>query len=112
MSAAAGEAVVLLLRYAAWVVVIAFAVLAVWRLATRGGLFDIFESPNDLQLLLFTLIGGSAYIASVSDAPAGTLPAVPPELLLLVGASQAAYVGVRAFALPADPTEFKGARDE
>ncbi|MBW7998478.1 MAG: hypothetical protein FVQ81_18280 [Candidatus Glassbacteria bacterium] len=57
-------------------------------------------SPSRIQLLLFTLVGAGAYLASVPemfDAAAPKLPEVPAELLVLLGGSQAVYLGGKSY---------------
>ncbi len=55
-------------------------------------------SPARLQLLLFTVIGAGAYLSSLMEAAAAgryAFPEVPQELLLVLGGSQAFYLGAK-----------------
>lgn len=55
-------------------------------------------SPARLQLLLFTLIAAGAYLSSLMEAAAAgryAFPEAPQELLLVLGGSQAFYLGVK-----------------
>ncbi len=57
-------------------------------------------SPVRVQLLLFTLIGAGSYLALAVDmieTGAPSLPTVPAELLLLLGGSQAVYLGGKSY---------------
>ena len=70
---------------------------------TRGLLADTEHgqlSPVRIQLLLFTLIGAASYAALIGEAIAnGTraFPAVPDELLAVVGGSQLIYVTGKSY---------------
>jgi hypothetical protein len=59
-----------------------------------GGTVSIFARP---QMLLIALASTATYLASGLDtiATTGTFPAVPPELLAVIGGSQALFVGGR-----------------
>lgn len=51
-------------------------------------------SPERVQLLIFTVLGAGYYLLlAIEQAPSGRLPDFPGEALLLVGGSQAVYLG-------------------
>ena len=80
--------------------IVAFKLLA-GRINTRGLLADKETgafSPGRLQLLMVTTGGASFYLFEiVGAADTGRLPAVPTELLLVVGASNAGYLGGKIY---------------
>ncbi len=54
-------------------------------------------SPERVQLLVFTVMGAGYYLSlAIERAPSGELPDVPGAALLLVGGSQAVYLGGKA----------------
>ena len=80
--------------------IVTFKLLA-GQINTRGLLADKKTggfSPGRLQLLLST--GGGAFFyfyEIVGTADTGTLPTVPTELLLIVGASNIGYLGGKVY---------------
>ncbi len=85
---------------------VVLAALVVYRILTgtinaKGLLADKERgtfSPARLQLLLFTLTGAGAYLSSLLEAAAAgryAFPDVPQELLLILGGSQAFYLGAK-----------------
>jgi hypothetical protein len=78
----------------------ALALAVGWKLvtggiATRGLLTDRPQgglSPTRVQLLVTTLVGAALYLGEVASSP-GALPSPHPELLAIVGASNALRLG-------------------
>lgn len=55
-------------------------------------------SPGRLQLLIVTLSGACLYFFKIiGAADTGTLPPVPDELLLILGGSNAGYLGGKIY---------------
>ena len=57
-------------------------------------------SPSRIQLLLLTFIGAGTYLTLIPEmfeATAPRLPEVPAELLVLLGGSQAVYLGGKSY---------------
>lgn len=50
-------------------------------------------SPTRVQLLTLTMAAAFVYLALLPTSGAGTLPDVPPELLVLFGGSASIYLG-------------------
>lgn len=78
------------------------ALVVVYKLLTGAinmrGLLDDKKShtlsPERVQLLVFTVMGAGYYLLlAIQQAPSGKLPDIPGEALLLVGGSQAVYLG-------------------
>ncbi len=70
------------------------------RINTRGMLNDKATgklSPGRVQLLFFTMFGGLYFLFKVIDNPA-QFPEIPPEMLYLLGGSNAAYLGGKLMA--------------
>ena len=95
------NALATLMRYEIWFVLIGLASAVAYQLVTghinTSGLLDEKAgdehfSPAQLQLLLFTVGGAFYYLLLVIDNPKpGTFPAVPNELILILGGSHAFY---------------------
>ncbi len=56
-------------------------------------------SPTRVQLLVLTVAGAFTYLSLVAEADPGTLPEVPPELLLVFGGSASIYLGGKSLGL-------------
>lgn len=84
----------------ALLVIITFKLLA-GQINVRGLLSDKETgtfSPGRLQLLMATLSGAAFYFFKIIDAEdITTLPPVPAELLLIVGGSNAVYLGGKIY---------------
>jgi hypothetical protein len=82
--------------------VIVFYQLLTGRINTKGLLCEKDGTGNfsagRVQLLFFTLIFGLMYLGKVIQDPAG-FPDIPEEMLVLLGGSNAAYLGQKAFDL-------------
>ena len=97
------EQLIPLIRFEVWLILAVLALLVGYQMLTgkiyTTGLLQDKEhkdlSPVRVQLLLFTLIGAGSYLALVGDTIetwSPSLPAVPAELLLLLGGSHAVYL--------------------
>lgn len=106
------EQLIPFIRFEIWLILGGLALIVGYKLLTRGintaGLLQdkvqdkehVGLSPSRIQLLLFTLVGAGAYLASVPEMferAAPRLPEVPPELLVLLGGSQAVYLGGKSY---------------
>ena len=90
------------------VLIVAYQMLT-GRINVRGLLNDTEDgsfSVSRAQLLIFSLVGLILFITRVADSQPGTLPDVPQELLLAVGASNGVYLLVKGRRLLA--SLFKG----
>ena len=91
---------VVVLFMGALLAIIAFKLLA-GQINVRGLLADKESgafSPGRLQLLIVTIGGGLFYFYEiVGNAGSGALPAVPIELLLIVGSSNVGYLGGKIY---------------
>ncbi|MBL6934442.1 MAG: hypothetical protein ISR48_03440 [Alphaproteobacteria bacterium] len=96
------------LTFEIWFLIAALAAIVVFKMLsgginTKGLLCDKQTgtvSPARVQLLLFTVMGAVAYLTqTVGQVQAGGhgFPEVPPELLWLVGGSQALYLGGKSY---------------
>ena len=99
------EVLTQIIRFELWLILGGLALVVAYKLLTGGinmtGLLDDKvsrePSPGRVQLLVFTVTGASYYLLlAVDQAASGSLPPVPPELLLLVGGSQLVYLGGKA----------------
>lgn len=97
------------LRYEIWIFLTVLAAVIVYqlltrRIITRGLMRDKMNgrafSPGRLQMLIATAGAAFYYVLLIfaNDKP-GQFPEVPSALLLIVGGSQAVYLGGKAFAL-------------
>ncbi len=64
----------------------------------RGAEWDASVSPERVQLLVFSLIAALVYVSEVVGSP-DRFPALPDALLLLLGASNFAYLGGKAYTM-------------
>ena len=96
------ETLTTIIRFELWLILGGLAVVIAYKLMTGGinmaGLLDDKVSrdlsPGRVQLLAFTVAGAGYYLLlAVEQAASGLLPAVPPEMLLLVCGSQFVYLG-------------------
>jgi hypothetical protein len=82
--------------------VIVFYQMLTGRINTRGLLWEKDGAANyswgRVQLLFFTLIFALMYVGKVIQSSNG-FPDVPQELLVLLGGSNSAYLGQKAFNL-------------
>jgi hypothetical protein len=85
------------------VIIVSFALVIFYKLmaeATRTrGLLSADDgklSPNSVQLLMMTVAGALWYVGQAMSSSSGSLPNIPTELLVLVGGSHVAHIGIRA----------------
>lgn len=102
------EPLATVITFQMWFLLGALALIVGYKMLTgrinTSGLLEDKErrslSPSRIQLLLFTFVGAGAYLAAVPEmfeAAAPRLPEVPAELLLLLGGSQAVYLGGKSY---------------
>lgn len=102
------EPLATVITFQMWFLLGALALIVGYKMLTgrinTSGLLEDKErrslSPSRIQLLLFTFVGAGACLAAVPEmfeAAAPRLPEVPAELLLLLGGSQAVYLGGKSY---------------
>lgn len=95
-------AVTLRMELTLWLVCLASLVaygLLTGRINTHGLLADPFSgrfSSARAQLLMSTILSALYYINQAATASPGSLPDLPPDLLLLLGGSHLIHLGTKA----------------
>ena len=99
------EQLVPIIRFEVWLILGGLALVVAYKMLTgainmRGLLDDKVTgglSPGRVQLLVFTVTGAGYYLLlAMEQAASGSLPAIPEEVLLLLGGSHLVYMGGKA----------------
>ena len=97
----------LLANAARWEMIVlgaSFAIVTIWKLLQSGSFAGLLRSadgtmsPGRVQLLVLTVLTALQYLLATIHDPSH-LPAVPGNLVLALGGSQAVYLGAKAWTL-------------
>src|SRR5262245_6782415 len=96
-------------EYCGLTILLGFFAIVLWKMLSGtiplDGLLETVDergqrsfSPGRAQLLIFTLLVAGRYLLAVIQNPnSNSLPALPPEMLVVLGGSQAVYLGGKAW---------------